>query len=284
MISSQTKLVGLIGNPIKHSISPAIQNAAFKESDLDFIYTAFNVEKDHLSEAIGGIKALGIKGANVTIPHKTSIINYLDELDDLADKIGAVNTIKREKDNLKGYNTDGIGALRALKGEVEKIENKNVLLLGAGGAARAIAFTLVGEGANLTLSNRTESKAENLSSEIEKKTNREVNQVTLKEESLEEEMKNCEILINSTSVGMHPNEDETLVTSENMHDDLTVMDIVYNPLQTKLLQEAEKIGANTINGLEMLIQQGAASFEIWTGKKPSIETMKKAGKKALEEK
>lgn len=284
MISSQTKLVGLIGNPIKHSISPAIQNAAFKESDLDFIYTAFNVEEDHLSKAIGGIKALGIKGANVTIPHKTSIINYLDELDDLADKIGAVNTIKREKDNLKGYNTDGIGALRALNREVEKIENKNVLLLGAGGAARAIAFTLVGEGANLTLSNRTEPKAENLSSEIEKKTNREVNQVTLKEESLEEEMKNCEILINSTSVGMHPNEDETLVTSENMHDELTVMDIVYNPLQTKLLQEAEKIGANTINGLEMLIQQGAASFEIWTGEKPSIETMKKAGKKALEEK
>lgn len=282
MISGKTKVLGIIGDPIEHSVSPAMQNAALKELGLDYVYVPFKAPRNSLSKALHGIKSLGLEGANVTIPHKSSVIEYLDELEPTANKIGAVNTIKREEEQLKGFNTDGLGALRALKEKVDGIEDKKVLLLGAGGAARAIAFTLAEIVNDLTISNRTASKAKKLASEIKEKTGMKINHIPLKEKDLGKSIKKSEILINSTSVGMHPNKEETLVTSEIMHSDLTVMDIVYNPMKTRLLREAEKIGANTINGLGMLVQQGAASLEIWTNEKPPIQVMKKAARKALE--
>lgn len=282
MISGKTKIVGLIGDPIEHSVSPSMHNAAFKELGLDYVYVAFKVAQNSLPKAIEGMKSLGLEGGNVTIPHKSAVTEHLDEIDDSARKIGAVNTIKREGQRLKGFNTDGTGALKALKGEIGEIEDKNVLLLGAGGAGRAIAFTLAETGADLTISNRTASKAKKLVSEIEEKTGRKAEQIPQEEENLAETIQKSDILINSTSVGMHPNEDETLVEAEMMHSDLTVMDIVYNPIRTRLLREAEKVGAKTIKGLEMLVRQGALSFEIWTDEEPPVETMKDAARKSME--
>lgn len=274
----------MIGDPVEHSISPDMQNAAFEKLGLDYIYVAFRVAQNSIAPAMDGIRSLGLRGANVTIPHKSSVVEYLDELDKSARKIGAVNTIKRDGQHLRGFNTDGIGAIRALKSVVKKIEDKNILLLGAGGAARAIAHSLAEIKVNLTISNRTISKAKELVSDVKKKTGVKIEQIPLKEEILKKYIKKSDILINSTSVGMHPNEDETLVRAEMMHPDLTVMDIVYNPLKTLLLREAKKAGGKTINGLEMLVQQGAASFQIWTGKKAPVKTMKRAAKNAMEEK
>ncbi len=282
-ISGETKILGLIGNPVEHSISPYMQNSAFAESDLDYAYVTFKVEEENIEKALDGIKALEIEGVNVTIPHKSTVIKYLDEIQETAEKIGAVNTIKLDGKKLKGFNTDGIGVLKAIKKEIDKIKNKKVLLLGAGGAARAIGFTLAEAGVNLTISNRTGSKAKKLASEIEKKTPGEVNQIPQKKKELEKKIKDTEILINSTSVGMYPNEEETLVESDIMHNNLVVMDIVYNPIKTRLLEEAEKAGAKTIPGLGMLVHQGAASFEIWTGQDAPVKAMWEAAEEVLKE-
>lgn len=282
MISSSTKVVGLIGNPVEHSVSPAMHNAAFEELGMDYVYLAFKVSEDLLSDALHGVRALGMRGVNVTIPHKSDVMDHLDQLDELAQSIEAVNTINREAEGLKGFNTDGIGAMRALLEEVEDVEGREVLLLGAGGAARAVAFTLAEAGANLTISNRTNSKAKKLVGDIEEKIGRSLNQIPQEEDVLERKIKESEILINSTSVGMHPQNGETIVKAEQMHSGLTVMDIVYNPLRTRLLREAEKAGAKTISGLGMLVHQGVASFEIWTGREPPVDVMRKAARKALE--
>ncbi len=283
MISGKTKVVGLIGNPVEHSISPLIHNSAFRKSNLDYVYVAHKVAEEHIEEATNGIKALEIEGVNVTIPHKTTVIRHIDSIQETANKIGAVNTIKREGKQLKGFNTDGIGVLKSLKKEVGEIGDAKILLLGAGGAARAIGFTLADEGANLTISNRTDKKSEKLASEIRKKTSSEIKHIPQKKKELEKEIQNSEIIINSTSVGMFPNEKETLIESESLHENLTVMDIVYNPPKTQLLKEAEKAGAKTISGLGMLVNQGAASFEIWTGKDAPVNAMWEAAEEALKE-
>ncbi len=281
MVSSETKIVGLIGNPVEHSVSPDMHNAAFKELGLDYVYLAFKVEEKFVEEAIDGLKGLEMEGVNVTIPHKSAVMAHLDELDKTARQIGAVNTIKRIDHKLKGFNTDGKGALRALRENFESLKDKNVTLLGAGGAARAISFALAEAGANLKISNRTTSKAEKLIEEIGDKTGNKPALVHQEEEDLKKAVESCEILINSTSVGMAPEEDATLIEAEQMHSDLTVMDIVYNPLETKLLKEAEKAGAETINGLNMLVRQGATSFEIWTGEKAPVKVMEEATKRAM---
>ncbi len=283
MISSETKVLGLIGDPVEHSISPPMHNACFVEEELDYVYVAFKVERGGLPDAIGGIKSMGIEGVNVTIPHKSAVMKYLDEVRENARRIGAVNTVKREGEKLTGYNTDGIGVLESLKNRIGKVGNKSVLLLGAGGAARAIAFTLAEAGADMFISNRTASKAENLSSDVKEKTGVDLRTIPQERRDLAKIIEDVDVLINSTSVGMHPNEDETPVEASLMHEGLTVMDIVYNPLRTRLLKEAESAGAKTIDGLGMLVYQGAASFEIWTGITPPIETMKRAARKALEE-
>lgn len=282
MITGNTNILGLIGDPVEHSVSPHMQNSALEAMDLDYVYVAFKVPKNRLSEAMKGLKALGIKGINVTIPHKRRIMKHIDEIDETAKKIGAVNTIKISE-KTKGYNTDGRGALRALKSEAEKPEDKRTLILGAGGAARAIAFTLAEKGARITVSNRTPEKAKELSNEITQKTGKRVKNVEQSKERLKTVLKESDILINSTSVGMHPKDDETILKSAQMHSGLTVMDIVYNPVKTRLLREAEKSGAKTIDGLEMLVQQGASAFEIWTGRSPPIKTMRKAARRSMEE-
>ncbi len=271
-IKGSTNIVGLIGHPVEHSFSPPMHNAAFDELGMDYAYVAFDVNPDDLKSAISGAQSLNIKGFNVTIPHKIEVMQYLDELDDVARLIGAVNTIDFK--NMKGYNTDGIGAIRAIE-EVTSVKNKNVVVAGAGGASRAISFYLAKFGAkSITLLNRNVSKAESLASDI-----LESNLIgNVYSDSIENiNLDNCDILVDTTPLGMHPHiDDEPIVSADNMHDDLVVFDAVYNPNETVLLKEAIKAGAKPVYGIKMLLYQGAESFKIWTGQDAPVEVMEKA--------
>ena len=271
MITGKTNVFGIIGDPVEHSLSPGMHNAAFKELGLDNIYVPFQVKAENLEDAIVGAQSLGIKGFNVTIPHKTEVINYLDYLDIAAGLIGAVNTIEFGKNGAVGHNTDGVGAVMAIE-EVTPVKNKKVVIVGAGGASRAIAFQLLLNGVdNLIVANRTVEKAIKLKTDLVEKLDHEV-KVSGLDENLTQELIDTDILINTTPVGMYPNVDQKPVVSAGMmHKDLVVNDVVYNPLKTGLLKEADKAGAKSISGLKMLIYQGVEAFKIWTGIEPPVE-------------
>jgi shikimate dehydrogenase len=228
------------------------------------------------------MKALGIRGLNVTMPDKNAVIPFLDEVDENALFLGSVNTIFNDEGRLRGFSTDGAGAHRALEDNGAELAGKTVVILGGGGAARAIAYTLAREAGELALLNRTPEKMGPAAEAVNKKFHRKVTTGSLSDESLKTALKDADILINATNVGMHPNPDASLVKPEWLKRDLTVMDIVYNPLETKLAKDAKKVGANVISGVEMLIYQGAASFEIWTGRAAPVEVMRQAALKQLQ--
>jgi shikimate dehydrogenase len=281
MISGRTKLYALIGDPVEQSLSPAMLNAAFRELELDCVYLALRVPQRKLADAVAGVRALGISGLNVTHPHKVEILSLLDELDEFASMVGAVNTVKNEGGRLIGFNTDGPGAVLALRRELGGLEGRSVVLLGAGGAARAIAFSLAKEGARLTIANRTAWRARQLAAELRRRLGVDVEHLSIGREELARAIERAEVLINATTVGMRPDLRGTLVTADMMHSGLLVNDIVYDPLETRLLREARKAGARTLNGLGMLLYQGALAFEIWTGKRAPIEVMEAAAKREL---
>ena len=281
-INAQTRLCILIGNPVKHSVSPQIHNSAFQALGLNYVYLAFRVID--LEGAVRGIKALGIRGASVTIPYKEKIIPLLDELDDLAQKIGAVNTIVNEGGKLIGYNTDGLAVYQSLCAYGFEPKDKKIILLGAGGASRAIAFVLaqkLGSG-EMIIFNRTFERAKNLAQEIKAKLKANVRAMSLDDALLAQEIKTAKILINATSLGMTPEVEKTPIPKNLLHSDLCVFDIVYNPAKTRLLSEAEKIGAKIIAGIEMLVRQAGEQFRLWTGKPAPLELMFEKGKSALE--
>jgi len=283
-ISGRTRICGIIGDPVEHTISPAIHNAAFEKMGLDYLYVPFRVEKDELGKAMQGMKALNMRGLNVTIPHKVAVIPFLDELDPLAEKIGAVNTIVNDNGVLRGYNTDAAGFLQALLEKGIEPKGKNVVVLGAGGASRAISFILAERGANPVILNRLLEMdwAEELANRLSEVFRKEVKALELNKENLAKVIEKAHILVNATSVGMSPNIDETPVASHLLKSELIVFDIVYNPFKTRLLREAEMIGAETISGLDMLVWQGALAFEKWTGLKAPVDIMMKEAIKALE--
>lgn len=273
LIDSKTKLVGLIGHPIDHSFSPIMHNAAIKDLKINYGYFAFDVSEENLKDVVTGAKALNFRGFNVTIPHKVNIMKYLDEIDCDAEVIGAVNTVKIENGKAIGYNTDGIGVKKALEEKTGILINKNILIIGSGGASRAVSFELAKDN-NLTIVNRNIEKAENLSKEISKKLKKEN---PLNYGGLDINIENFDIIINTTPVGMYPNtEVDPVIPLHNIKKDAVVMDLIYNPLEPVFLKEAKKYGAKTINGIGMLVYQGAVSFEIWTGIKPDIFVMKKS--------
>ncbi|MEN4006612.1 MAG: shikimate dehydrogenase [Methanobacteriaceae archaeon] len=276
MITGKTNVTGIIGNPVEHSLSPLMHNAAFKYLSLDYIYVPFLVLENALEDAIRGSKSLNIKGLNVTIPHKTEVIRYLDSVDNMTELIGAVNTIKFSENHAKGFNTDGIGAVKAIE-EVSSVKNKKIIILGAGGAARAIAFQILLEGAgSLVIANRTPENAINLQKDIVEKLSFDVKTADFGK-ALENELLDADILINTTPIGMYPHtDDEPIVKSEMMHENLIVNDIVYNPLKTGLLREAENCGAKTVSGIKMLIYQGVEAFKIWTGIYPPVSIFENA--------
>ena len=261
MIDAETQLYGVIGNPVRHSLSPIIHNGAFQRMGLNAAYLAFEVK--NLEEAVRGIRGLGIRGVSVTIPFKTQIIPFLDQLEEVAGKIQAVNTIRQEGGKLIGYNTDWSGALGALEEKVD-LTGKKVFLLGAGGAARAIAFGLKERGCRVFIGSRSPEKAAALAEELG---------VVHRPLPIAGRL-DADVLVNATSAGMSPNDEESPVPKEVLDKEMTVMDIVYKPLRTKLLREAEERGCRTIDGLEMLARQGAAQVEIWTGRKPEIGEIK----------
>lgn len=278
-IKGSTNIVGLIGHPVEHSFSPPMHNAAFDALGMDYAYVAFDVNPNDLKTAIEGAQSLNIKGFNVTIPHKVDVMQYLDELDEVARLIGAVNTIDFK--NLKGYNTDGIGAVKAIE-EVTSIKNKNVVVVGAGGASRAISFYIAKYGAeSLTILNRNESKAENLAGDVSDSGL--ISEVASDSINLiDNYIENADVLIDTTPLGMHPNiNDEPIVKAEKMDEDLVVFDAVYNPNETVLLKEAIKANAKPVYGIKMLLYQGAESFKIWTGKTAPVDVMEKALRNTL---
>jgi shikimate dehydrogenase len=224
---------------------------------------------------------MNIRGLNVTIPHKVAIIPLLDKLDPLAEKIGAINTIVNDNGVLTGYNTDATGFLRALLDQGAEPEGKKVVILGAGGAARAISFILAERGAELVILNRQLARAEDLARWIAQVFRKEVEALDLNEENLKMVLATADILTNTTSVGMVPDVNEMPIPAELLKPRLIVFDIVYNPLQTKLLKAAESAGAKTINGLEMLVWQGALALEKWTGREAPLDLMKREAMKAL---
>ena len=278
-IKGSTNIVGLIGHPVEHSFSPPMHNAAFDELGMDYAYVAFDVDPQELQSAIEGAKSLNIKGFNVTIPHKIEVMQFLDEIDEVAALIGAVNTIDFKE--LKGYNTDGIGAVKAIE-EVTPIKDKNVVVAGAGGASRAISFYLAKYGAeSLTILNRNVEKAQRLASDVS--CSGLIDDV--KADSISEiggYLKDADILVDTTPIGMHPNiDDNPIASSEDMHNDLVVFDAVYNPNETVLLKEAIKAGAKPVYGIKMLLYQGAESFKIWTGRDAPVDVMENALKDTL---
>jgi shikimate dehydrogenase len=272
-MDAQTELYGVIGNPVHHSLSPMIHNGAFRRLGWNAVYLAFEVK--NVEEALRGIRGLGVRGVSVTIPFKTEVLPFLDKIEGLAKKVGAVNTIANRRGRLIGYNTDCKGALEALEEKMD-LRGKRVVLLGAGGAARAIGFGLKERGVPLIVVNRSKERGRALSKELGCDYLAMSSLARMKEGGVE-----ADIMINATSLGMYPRDGETPLPKELLKKGMMVMDIVYEPLQTRLLREAKKKGCVTVDGLEMLIRQGVAQFEIWTGRRLEIGKIRKDLRRAL---
>ena len=273
-LSAHTKILCIIGHPVEHSMSPTMWNPALQELGLDYAYVAFNVHPDNLEKAINGMRALGIKGMNVTIPHKEYVLQYLDEIDPIAKKMGAINTIKNDDGVLKARNTDAGGAKKSLIDAGCEISEKNILFLGSGGVARSVAYILSEEANKIVLTDIVEKTAVTVAKEIKENMGANIEGKLSSETIIKEEIKKADILINATPLGMHPKVDASPVSKKVLHEDLFVFDVIYNPLQTKLMKDAAEIGCKTLGGLDMLVNQGVLAFEWWTGKSPNAPLMK----------
>lgn len=274
-ITAATRLCAVIGNPIGHSLSPAIHNAAFEALDLDFIYVACQVED--VRGALAGMRALhNFRGMSVTIPHKTEAMKYVDEVNETDRSIGSINTIIKEDDKLVGLGTDGPGALKALVDAGVDLEGKNVLMLGSGGAARAIAFTLARQTAlgELRLLDVNEAMLAGLAADLRAGTSAPVETGVLSEDSLAAAMKKTDLIVHCTPIGMHPKEGASLVPPHLFRTGQVVFDIVYTPLETRLLADARARGLKTISGVEMFINQAVLQFEKFTGVEAPAEVMR----------
>ncbi|MDP2647400.1 MAG: shikimate dehydrogenase [Desulfobacterales bacterium] len=261
-INATTDLYALLGNPVSHSLGPAMHNAVFSHLGYDGVYLAFNVID--IGQAISSVRALGIKGVSITIPHKVGVMPFLDEIEADALKIGAVNTVTNNRGILTGYNTDCAGALRALS-EQAGINGKDVVILGAGGAARAIGFGIISRGGRLTIANRTRDRGQALADDLK----------AVFCPLAEVHHAACQILINTTPVGMTPDIREMPVAKSFLKKYMLVMDIVYNPLKTRLLREAEDAGSRVVDGVSMFVYQGAVQSELWTGQKAPVRLMRR---------
>jgi len=277
-IQGTTTLVGLLGYPLKHSKSPHMHNTSFEALGLDHVYMAFEVQDGFIKEGLDALKLLNAEGGNITMPHKKKVVEYLDDISPDARIIGSVNTIKIEDGKITGYNTDGRGFVKALGENGVDFKGKKIVLAGAGGAARAVATQLAFDGAGeIVMFNRTLSTAEeiidNINNNIPTCKGR---ALEMDEEVLKEEIKDAAVLVNCTSLGMKATIDQAIVSSsEDLPKELFVADIVYDPAQTKLLKLAEEAGCKYMNGLMMMIWQGAIAFKIWTGQDMPIDLIKK---------
>ncbi|KPK27214.1 MAG: shikimate dehydrogenase [Desulfobacterales bacterium SG8_35_2] len=268
-INGSTEIYGIIGNPVAHSLSPIMHNSAFEALGLNKVYVAFPAT--NAAKALAGCRALGVRGLSVTIPHKETVLDHIDSIDPIAEKIGAVNTLVFAEDKkIHGLNTDWIGANRALASKLD-LQGKRILLLGAGGSAKAIGFGLLEDGAQVILASRTESRVKTLAETLA------CDWIHL--DKIDTVQADC--LVNATSVGMSPLENASLVPADSLGSFPVVMDIVYSPLETRLLREAKSAGCEVIDGLSMLLYQGVAQFETWTGEDAPVEVMRAALMKVI---
>lgn len=278
-VKATTKIYGIFGHPVSHSLSPLMHNSAFAALELDCVYLAFDISPEKIGHAADAVRTLGIKGINITIPHKESIIPYLDEISPEAELAGAVNTVKNEDGKLSGYNTDVGGFLRAVEEDLDfKPEGANVFLLGAGGAARAVMSAFCMNGArSIYIANRTYEKTLKLGSEFGKQfKNIKIEPIALDDkEVIKARLSETDILVNSTSAGMEGSETME-VPLESLRKSAVVYDLVYKPRETSLVRQARKLGHGASGGLGMLLYQGALSFEIWTGRDAPVNVMRKA--------
>lgn len=266
-ITAKTKICMVIGNPIEHSLSPQIHNAGYEKLGIDgkFVFVACNVQIDKLDNFIKGVRSMGIRGVSCTIPHKVKVIEFLDEIDETARKIGAVNTIVNSNGVLRGYNTDWEGIVTPLE-NITKIKDKKVAVLGAGGAARAVVFGVMKKGGSVTIFNRTFEKAQKLAHEFG----------CMAESSLNiKKIKDMDIIVNATSIGLGSVKD-TPLPKDFITKNHIVFDVIYQPMETQLLKDAKDKGAKIIYGFEMLLQQAIAQFKLYTNKGAPEEVMRQA--------
>lgn len=266
-ITAKTKLCLVIGDPVEHSLSPIMHNAGYEALGIadEFVYVGARVLPTYIDEAVRGFRGLNIRGVSVTLPHKTTIIDYLNEIDETALSIGAVNTVINENGTLKGTNTDWLGVVEPLE-KVTEIKGKSVALLGAGGAARSVIYGIQQKGGKVTVFNRTVENAKQLADEF-----------GCEYGSFDdlEKVKTMDIIFNATSVGLHPNEDQTPLPKQYITDKHIVFDAIYSPYETRLLKDAQEKGAAVIHGLEMLLYQGIAQFKLFTGHDAPEDVMRK---------
>ncbi|MCF2142023.1 MAG: shikimate dehydrogenase [Candidatus Lokiarchaeota archaeon] len=280
-ISGTTQVVGIIGNPIEHVLSPIMHNAVFDAQNLDWVYIPLQVSQINLKQVVFGLKYSSFRGFNITIPHKVNILPLLDEIEPHARQIGAVNTVKIVDHKLIGKNTDGEGALQSLIDHDFPLKHKKITILGAGGAARAIFYYVFEYSKNICIINRSQSRLSNFLKEIRINT-------TIKDQTgnisgllfdeheiVKKRIEDSDLIINTTPVGMYPKKDQSLILKQWLKPHNAVFDVIYTPIKSKLLKDAEEIGCRILNGIEMLINQGALAFEWWTNQKADKELMKK---------
>ncbi len=282
MVDARTRVFAVIGSPVEHSLSPEMHNASFESLGVNCIYVAHRVERHELGDAIAGFRALKYGGVNVTIPHKCEVLRYMDVLSREAELTGAVNTLVFREGRVEGHNTDGRGAVLALQEAGVEVDGARVLVLGAGGAARAICVALAIAGAaHVSVAARRVEQAEEVVELVHRAGGR-GSALKLVQELGREVVEAHDVVINATPVGMHPRTGETLLTGEQLTRGQVVMDIVYNPRRTRLLEEAERAGCRTVDGVGMLVHQGAEAERLWLGVEPDVEAMRRAVLRALE--
>lgn len=268
MITAKTQICMIIGDPVEHSLSPSMHNAAYKELDMsdEFVFIASHVLPDNLEKAVNGIRSLGVRGTSVTIPHKVEVIKYLDVVDPIAQQIGAVNTIVNTNGTLTGYNTDWLGVKTAFEKNNLAIQGKKAAVMGAGGASRAIVYALQQLGANVTIFNRTLKTAQQVAHDFG---------ATAETMETIHKILDMDIIANSTSLGMGEHISKSPVPNDFLKKEHVIFDAVYVPYETRLIQDAKHVGANCIHGLDMLLYQGTAQFEMYTNKQAPEDIMRK---------
>ena len=283
-ITGRTKIVGVIGDPVEHSCSPPMHNAAFREMGMDYVYVPFWVKPEQLAAAVDGFKATNVAGINITLPHKKAVLPLMDSVSQEAELIGAVNTMVFKDGMVEGHNTDARGLVASLREEgVDDIEGMNIVILGAGGGAQAVVVGLALEGADrIIIANRTHEKAVRLAETIGEKTGVQMEGVSLNDNRLPEYIAGSGLLVSTITAGMDTSI-PLVINPGWLHENLTVCDIVYVPPETNLLKAAAERGSKTVGGMGMLVHQGAISFQLWTGKQPPVSIMRRALMQALEE-
>lgn len=281
-IDAKTQVCALFGHPVGHSRSPEIHNAAFEALNLPYVYVAHDVLPGRVGQALQGVRAMGYRGLSVTIPHKIEALQGVDEVHSIAQGIGCINTVVNDAGRLTGYNSDGLGALHALRDAGVEPSGTRTVILGSGGAARAIAITMATEAppAQITILGVVPDELQRLVDDVRRRGGATVAGIALTPPALQAALAEADLLLHCSPIGMHPQEEESLVPSSWLRPELVVFDAVYNPRRTKLLREAARAGCRTVEGIEMFLGQAYVQFELWTGHQPPREVMRQV----LEEK